>query len=224
MKWWDQMPWSSYFKCWVLSQLFHSLLSPSSMTNLESVLKSKDITFFHKSLYSQSYGFSSSHVWMCELDQEERWAPKNWCFPTAVLEKALESHLGCKEIKAVDPKGNQPWVFVRRTAAEVEAPIIWPPDVKSQLIGKRLWTWQRLRARGEGDNRGWNSWLSSPTQWTWVWASSRSWRWTGRPGELQSRRWQTVGKTEGLNNNRSHYPRKWWMSKEDHHISIWYPH
>ena len=100
----------------------------------------------------------------------------------------------------------------------------WATWCEEPTYQKILWCGERLKAGGEGDDRGWNSWLSSPTQWTWVWASSRSWRWTGRPGELQSRRWQTVGKTEGLNNNRSHYPRKWWMSKEDHHISIWYPH
>ena len=83
---------------------------------------------------SQSYGFSSSHVWMWELDYKERWAPKNWCFQTVMLEETLESPLDCKEIQPVHPKGNQSWVFIGRTDAET--PILWPPDVKNWLIGK----------------------------------------------------------------------------------------
>ena len=90
--------------------------------------------FAKKGMYSQNYGFSSSYVWMWELDHKEDWAPKNWCFWTVVLEKILESLLDCKEIKLVNPKGNQPWIFIERTDAE--APIIWPPDSKSLLIGK----------------------------------------------------------------------------------------
>ena len=86
--------------------------------------------------YSQSYGFSSSYVWMWELHHKEGWAPKNWCFLTVVLEKTLESLLDSKEIKPVIPKGSQPWILIGRTAAEAEAGIFWPPDVKSQLIGK----------------------------------------------------------------------------------------
>ena len=123
--------------------------------------------FVDKSLYSQSYGFSNSHVWMWELDNKEGWAPKNWCFWTVVLEKTLENPLDCKEITPVNPKGNQPWIFIGRTDAE--APIIWPHDAKSWLIGKDP---ERLRARGEGDNRGWDGWMASLTQWTWVWANS----------------------------------------------------
>ena len=84
----------------------------------------------------QSFGFSSSSVGMWELDYKEGWALKNWCFWILVLEKTLESPLGCKEIKQVHPKGNQPWIFIERTDAEAEAPILWPPDVKSRLIGK----------------------------------------------------------------------------------------
>ena len=85
---------------------------------------------------TQSYSFSSSHVQMCELDHKEGWAPKNWCFWIAVLEKTLESPLDSKESKWVYPKGNQPWIFLGRTDAEAEAPILWPPDVKRPLIGK----------------------------------------------------------------------------------------
>ena len=89
-----------------------------------------------QSLSSQSHGFSSSHVWMWELDYKESWAPKNWCFWTVVLEKILESSLDCKEIKPVSPKGNQSWIYFGRTNAEAEAPIIWPSDANSRLIGK----------------------------------------------------------------------------------------
>jgi len=85
--------------------------------------------------YSQSYGFSSSHVQMWELDHKA-WALKNWCFQTVVLEKTLESPLDCKEIKPVNPKGNQSWIFIGRTDAEAKAPILWPPDAKSWLTGK----------------------------------------------------------------------------------------
>ena len=84
--------------------------------------------------YSQIYDFSSIHIWMWELDHKEGWAPQNWCFWTVVLEKTLESPLDCKEIKPINPKGNQPWIFIGRT--DTEAPILWPPDAKSQLIGK----------------------------------------------------------------------------------------
>ena len=90
--------------------------------------------FANKGSYSQSYIFSSSHVQIWELDHKEGWELKNWCFPTVVLEKILESPLDCKEIKLVNPKGNQPWIFTGRTRAD--APILWPPDAKSQLIGK----------------------------------------------------------------------------------------
>ena len=89
-----------------------------------------------KGLYSQSYGVPSSHTQIWELDQKEGWAPKNWCFQTMVLEKTLDSPLNCKEIKPVHPKGNQPQILTGRTDAEAEAPILWPPDVKSQFIGK----------------------------------------------------------------------------------------
>ena len=91
--------------------------------------------FADKSLYSQSYGFSSSHLWIWELDHEESWVPKNWCFWTVVL-KILDSPLDSKEIKPVNPKGNQPWIFIGRTNAEAEALILGPPDAKSWLIWK----------------------------------------------------------------------------------------
>ena len=92
--------------------------------------------FVNKDLSSQGYGFSSGHVWMWELDCEESWAPKNWCFWTVVLGKPLESPLDCKEIQPVHPEGNQSWVLIGRTDAEAETPVLWPPDMKSWLIWK----------------------------------------------------------------------------------------
>ena len=89
--------------------------------------------------------------------------PKNCCFETVVLEKTLESPLNSKEIKPVNPKGNQPWIFFGRTDDEAEGPLLWPPDAKSWLIGKRSWCWERLRAGREGDNTGWNGWLDGIT-------------------------------------------------------------
>ena len=102
-----------------------------------------------------------------------------------MLEKTLESPLNCKEIQPVHPKGNHCWIFIGRTNAEAEAPILWPPDAKNWLMEKTL-IWERLKAGEEGDNRGWDGWMASPTQWTWVWVNSRSWWWTGKPGMLQS--------------------------------------
>ena len=119
---------------------------------------------------------------MWELDHKESWALKNWCIWIVVLERTLESPLDCKESKSVNPKGNQSWIFIGRTDAEAEVPILWPPDGRSRQVEK---TWERLKA-AEGDNRGWDGSMASPTGWTWVWASSRSWWWTGKPGVLQS--------------------------------------
>ena len=99
-------------------------------------IKRKRHHFANKGPYSQGYGFSSSHVWMWELDHKEGWALKNWCLPTVVLEKTLESPLNYKEIQPVHPKGNQPWIFIWRTDAKAEAPILWPPDAKNLFIGK----------------------------------------------------------------------------------------
>ena len=106
------------------------------MTNLDSILKSRLITLPTKVRVVKAMVFSSSHVWMWELDHKEGWTPKNWCLWIVVLEKTLESPLDCKEIKPVIPKEYQPWIFIRRTDAEAEVPILWPPDVKSWLIGK----------------------------------------------------------------------------------------
>ena len=147
----------------------------------------------NKGLSSQSYGFSSGHVWMWVLDCKKSWAPKNWCFWTVVLEKTLESPLDCKEIQPVHSKGDQPWVFIARTDAKAETSIRWPSHVKSLTHWKRLWCWEGLRAEGEGDNRGWDGWMTSPTWCTWVWVNSRSWWWTGRAGMLRFMGSQRVG-------------------------------
>ena len=106
--------------------------------------------------------------------------PKNWCFWTVVLEKTLESSLDCKEIQPVKPKVNQSWIFFGRTDAEAETPVLRPPNVKN-WHWKRPWSWERLRVGGEGDDRGWDGWMASPTQWTWVWVNSGNWWWTGKP-------------------------------------------
>ena len=112
------------------------LLGRKAMTNLDSILKKQKHYFANKSPSSQSYGFSSSHVLMWELDYKESWVPKNWCFWTVVLEKTLESPLDCKEIQRVNPKGNQSLIFIGRSDAEAETPVLWPPDAKNWLIGK----------------------------------------------------------------------------------------
>ena len=120
--------------------------------------------FANKCPPSQSYGFSNSHVWIWELDCEESWVPKNWCFWTAVLEKTLESPLDCKEIQPVHPKGIQSWIFIGRTDVEAETPILWPPDAKNWLIGKDLdvvkdWR-QEEKGMTEDEMAGWNYWLA----------------------------------------------------------------
>ena len=146
--------------------------------------------FANKGPSSQGYGFSSDHVWMWELDYKESWAPKNWCFWTMVLEKTLESPLDCREIQPVYPKGQEIilgvhwkdwcWSWNSDTSAT------WCEELTSW---KRPWCWKRLRAGGEGDDRRWDGWMASPTQWKWVWVDSGSWWWTSLsitwPGMLQ---------------------------------------
>ena len=116
--------------------------------------------FANKDLSSLSYGFSSSHVWMWDLDYKESWVLKNWCFWTVVLEKTLESPLDCKEIQPVHPKGNQSWIFIGRTDAEAETLIFWPPDVKNWPIGKdpdagKDWRWEE-KGTTEDEMVGWH--------------------------------------------------------------------
>ena len=135
-----------------------------------SILKNR-YYFANKGPSSQSYGFSSSHVWMCKLDYEESWVPKNWCFWTVVLEKTLESPLDWREIQLVHPKGNQSWILIGRTDVETETPILWLPDVRNWLIwedpdARKDW---RLEEKGM---KGWDGWMASLIQWTWVWGNS----------------------------------------------------
>ena len=129
--------------------------------------------------------------WMWELDHKESWLPKNWCFWTVVLEKTLESPLDCKEIQPVHPKGNQSWIFIGLTM-----------KVKFQYFGCLMWRTdslektlmlEGLEVGGEGDDRGWDDWMASSTQWVWVWASFRRWWRTGKPNMLQSMGSQRVG-------------------------------
>ena len=127
------------------------LLGRKAMTNLDSYIKNQRHSFVDKGPYSQSYGFSSSHVWMWELDHKEGWAPKNWCFQTVVLEKTLESPLGCKEIQPINPKGNQPWMVIGCWSwSSNPLAISWEELTR----WKRPWCWERLKAGGEGDDRG----------------------------------------------------------------------
>ena len=145
-------------------------------------IKKQTHNFVNKGPSSQGYGFSSSHVWMWELDYKESWALKNWCFWTVVFEKTWES-LGLqgeptspyyrKSVLGVHWK-DWCWSWNSSTLA------IW---CKELTLLKRPWCWEKLRA-GEGDDRGWDGWMASPTRWTWVWVDSRSWWWTGRPGVL----------------------------------------
>ena len=155
-------------------------------------IKKQRHSFANKGPSSQSYGFSSSHVWMWELDHKESWEPKNGCFWTVVLEKTLESPLGCKEIQPVNPKGNQSWIFIGRTDAEAETPIPWSPGSKNWLIEKdpdagKDWgqeenRWQRMR---------WLDGITDSMDMSWA-NSGRQWR-TGKPGVLQFMGFQRIG-------------------------------
>ena len=148
--------------------------------------------FVNKGPCSQSYGFSSGHVWMWELDYKESWAPKNWCFWTMVLEKTFESPLDCKEIQQLHPKGNQSEYSLEGLMLKLKLQYFgtWCEELTNW---KRPWCWERLRAGGEGDGRGWDGWMASPTQWTWVWVNFGSWWCFGRPSRLQSMGSQRVG-------------------------------
>ena len=171
------------------------------MTNLTAVKKQRHY-FVSKGMSSQGYGFSSGHEWMWKLDYKESWVPKI----DALLEKTLESPLDCQEIQPVHRKGTPSWIFIGRTDVEAETPVLWLPDVKNWFIWKdpdpgKDWRW-------EGDDRGWDGWIASPTWWTSVWVSSGSWWWIGKPGVLQSMGSQRVGHdwvTE-LNSTRQVYP------------------
>ena len=133
-----------------------------------------------------------SHVWMWELDYKESWALKNWCFWTVVLEKTPESPLDCKEIQPVHPKGNQSWIFTGRTNAEAKLQYFGHLMRRTDSFEKTLML-GKIGGERRRDNGGWDGWMVSLTQWTWVWVSSGSWWWTGKPGVLQSMGSQKVG-------------------------------
>ena len=151
------------------------------MTNLDSMLKSRDVTLSTKVHLVNAMVLP---VCMWELDYREGWAPKNWCFWTVVLDKTLESPLECKEIQPVHPKGNHPRCSLEGLMLKLKLQYLatWCEELTHW---KRPWCWERLRAGGEGDDRGWDAWLASVTWLTWVWVDSGSWWWTGRPGVLQ---------------------------------------
>ena len=153
------------------------------MTNLDSILKSRDITLSTKVHLVKAVVFPVV-MYECESWTEkkaERWridAFERWCW------RRLLSPLDCKEIQPVHLKGDQSWVFTGRTDAKAETLILWPAHAKGLTHWKRLWCWEGLGAGGEGNDRGWDGWMASPARWTWVWVNSRSWWWTERPGVL----------------------------------------
>ena len=175
----------------------HLLLGRKARTYLDSMLKSKDITLPTNLRLVKAMVFSSSHVWMWELDCKESWAPKNWCFWTVVWEKTLESPLDCKEIQPVHPKGDQSWVFIGRTDAEAEIPILGhlmrrADSLEKTLMlgkieGRRSRGWQRMRCLDDiTDSMD----MSLSKLWELV---MDSWWWTGKPGALESMGLQRVG-------------------------------
>ena len=167
------------------------LLGRKVMTNLESILKNRDVTLptkvclvkamvFPVVMYGcESWTIKKTEHW--RIDAIELW----YC-------RRLESPLDCKEIQPAHPKGNQPWIFIGRTDAEAEALILWPPDAKNWLIWKDPDAGKDWRQKEKGMT-GWDGWMASPTRWTWVWASSGCWWWTGKPGMLQSTGSQRFG-------------------------------
>ena len=163
------------------NQKMHSSWKKSYDKPREHIKKQRHYFLLHN---SQSYGFSSSHVWIWELDYKESWVLKNWCFWILVLEKTLESPLDSKETQSVHPKGDQTWVFIGRTDAEAETPILWVPDAKNWLSWKvpdavKDWGWKE-KGTTEDEMVGWHQRLNGREFWTRPW----SWWWTGKPGVL----------------------------------------
>ena len=154
------------------------------MTNLDNFLKCRDIAVPTKVCLVKDMVFPII-MYGCEIwtiKKAEHWridAFEVWCW------RRPECPLDCKEIQPVHPNGNPSWISIGRSDPEAETPILWRPDVKNWFIWKD-WCWEKLKAGGEGNDRGWDGWMASPIQWTWIWVNSGSWWWTGRPGVLQS--------------------------------------
>ena len=158
--------------------------------------------FTNKGPSSQSYGFCSSHVWMWKLNYKETWVPKSWCFWTVVLEETLKSPWSARRSNQSVLKRISPEYSLEGLMLKLETPTLWPLD-EELTHWKRPWFWERLKLGGEGDDRRWDGWMASSTQWTWVWVGSRSWRWTEKPGMLksmgsQSRTWLSWTSSVGV--------------------------
>ena len=155
------------------------LLGRKVITNLDSILKSRDITLPTKVHLVKATGFSSSHVWMWELDYKESWVKKNWCFWTVVLEKTLESLRQGRSNQSI-LKEISPEYSLEGLMLKLKLQYFGHLMQRTDCLEKTL-TLGKIEGGGEGDNRGWDGWMTSSTQWTWVWVNSGSWWWTGRP-------------------------------------------
>ena len=152
---------------------------------------------------------------MWELDYKESRVPNNWCFWIVELEKTPESPLYCKEIQPVHPKGNQSWMFIGRTDVEAETQYFGHLMRRADSFEK-TWCWERLKSRGEGDDRGLDGWMASSTQWIWAWVNPGSWWWTGRPVVLQSmclQSWIRLSDWTELNGSSNSYWMNAWLNK-----------
>ena len=167
-------------------------------------IKKQRYCFTSKGPYNLSYGFSSSQVWMWELNYEENWVLKNWCFWTVVLEKTLESPLDCKEIQPVHPKENQSWKYWKDWCWSWNSNTLatWCEEL---TYGKRPWCWERLKAGGEGADSEWDGWMASPTRWTWFLASSGNWWWTGAAAHVVAKSWTQLSDWTELRERK-----QWW--------------
>ena len=183
------------------------LLGRKVMTNLDSIFKGRDITLPTKIHLVKAMDFPAV-IYRCEswtikkAEHSKIDAFELWCW------RRLLRVLGLQGDQPVHSKGDQSWVFSGRNDAKAETPVLWPPHAKSWLTGKRLWCWAGLGAGREGDDRGWDGWVASPTRWTWVWVNSGSWWWTGRPGMLQFMGSQSVGHDWATELN-------WWCPKTE---------